>query len=110
MIVAVTGGRDFTDIERVRRALRSLEPKPTLLIHGAAQGADLLAAQVAEEMGIPIEAHPADWEKHKRAAGPIRNAEMVARKPDLLLALPGGRGTANMTRQAIAAGIPVRQV
>lgn len=110
MIVAVTGGRDFNDIERVRRALYSLKPKPTLLIHGAAQGADTLAAQVAEEMGIPIEAHPADWEKHGRAAGPIRNAEMVARKPDLLLAFPGGRGTAGHTRLAIAAGIPVKKV
>ena len=110
MIVAVTGGRDFTDIERVRRALSALEPRPTLLIHGAALGADSLAAQVAAELGIPIEAHPADWETHKRAAGPIRNAEMVARRPDLLLAFPGGKGTANMTRQAIAAGIPVRQV
>lgn len=108
--MAVTGGRDFTDIERVRSALSSLEPRPTLLIHGAAQGADSLAAQVAAEMGILIEAHPADWDKHRRAAGPIRNAEMVARRPDLLLAFPGGKGTANMTRQAIAAGIPVRQV
>jgi hypothetical protein len=109
MIVAVTGGRDFNDIERVRRALYSLEPKPTLLIHGAAQGADTLAAQVAEELGIPTEAHPADWEKHGRSAGPRRNEEMISRRPDLLLAFPGSKGTANMTRQAIAAGIPVRQ-
>ena len=110
MIVAVTGGRDFGDIERVRRVLYNLDPKPTLLIHGAASGADVLAAQVAAELGIPTEAHPADWERHKRAAGPIRNAEMVARRPDLLLAFPGGKGTANMTRQAIAAGIQVKQV
>jgi len=110
MIVAVTGGRDFNDIERVRRALYQLEPCPTLLIHGGAVGADTLAAQVAEELGIRTEAFAADWENHKRKAGPIRNAAMVARKPDLLLAFPGHRGTANMTRQAIAAGIPVRQV
>lgn len=47
MIVAATGGRDFNDIERVRRALYCLGPKPTLLIHGAAQGADGLGLSYA---------------------------------------------------------------
>ncbi len=110
MIVAVTGGRDFNDIERVRRALYRLDPTPTLLLHGAAAGADTLAAQVAEELGIPTEAYPADWDKFGRTAGPRRNEEMISRKPDLLLAFPGATGTRNMTRQAIAAGIPVLEV
>jgi hypothetical protein len=64
MIVAVTGGRDYADIENVRRVFSFLDPRPALLIHGAATGVDSLAAQVASELGIPIEAHPADWKKH----------------------------------------------
>ncbi len=109
MIVAVTG-RDYADIETVRRALSALDPAPSLVIHGAATGADSLAAKIAAELGIPAEAHPADWTKYGRAAGPIRNQEMVARKPDLLLAFPGGRGTEDMKRLALDAGIPVRDV
>ena len=54
---------------------------------------------------------PADWKTYGRAAGPLRNARMIAEgKPDLVLAFPGGRGTADMTRKARAAGVEVRAV
>lgn len=54
--------------------------------------------------------YPADWEKHGRAAGPIRNEKMlIVGTPDMVLAFPGGRGTADMIRKAEAAGLPVRR-
>lgn len=57
---------------------------------------------------LPFEA---DWHTHGRAAGPIRNRRMIEEgKPDLVVAFPGGRGTANMVNQARAAGIEVREV
>jgi ABC-type Fe3+-hydroxamate transport system substrate-binding protein len=31
-------------------------------------------------------------------------------KPDLVVAFPGGRGTANMIEQAEQAGVPVRRI
>ena len=58
---------------------------------------------------------PADWIRHGRAAGPIRNEQMLREGcPDLVVAFhddPGlGRGTADMVRRALAAGVPVRFV
>ena len=52
-----------------------------------------------------------DWEKHGRAAGPIRNKLMLDEgRPDLVVAFPGGRGTANMVKQASAASVEVIEV
>lgn len=59
----------------------------------------------------PGEAFPADWAAYDRAAGPIRNARMIAEgKPDIVLAFPGGRGTANMVAQARKAGVRVIEI
>ncbi len=57
------------------------------------------------------EVYEADWHEHGRAAGPIRNARMIAEgRPDLVIAFPGGRGTADMVSRARKAGIEVREV
>jgi hypothetical protein len=109
MRVLVCGGRDFDDCDKLNIMLRSLWLSCSdVIIHGAAPGADTLAGQWAHDRGIPVEAFPADWEKHGRAAGPIRNQQMLAEgKPDLVVAFPGHRGTANMVRQAREAGVRV---
>ena len=79
-----------------------------MIIHGDANGADRLASQWAVDNGLKVEPYPADWAKQGRAAGPIRNKRMLEEgKPDLVVAFPGGRGTANMTKQAGEAGVPV---
>jgi hypothetical protein len=112
MRVLVCGGRTFDDWERLAGVLDGLESmQASVIIHGAAPGADTLAGRWAELRQVPVEAFPADWEKHGRAAGPIRNARMLAEgKPDLVVAFPGGRGTANMCKQARAAGVEVLEV
>jgi hypothetical protein len=54
---------------------------------------------------------PADWKAHGRAAGPIRNQRMIdEHRPELVVAAPGGRGTADMVRRARAAGIEVFEI
>ncbi len=51
---------------------------------------------------------PAEWSKYGRRAGPIRNKQMLdVGKPHLVVAFPGGAGTANMVKQAKAAGVPI---
>jgi predicted Rossmann-fold nucleotide-binding protein len=81
------------------------------IIHGAAPGADAHAARWAERHGVPALAFPANWKKHKGAAGPIRNRKMLAEgRPDIVIAFKGGRGTANMVDQARAAGVQVVEV
>lgn len=84
-----------------------------VLIHGDAKGADQAAAATVENESIAtIEAYPADWDTHGKAAGPIRNQQMLDEgKPDLVLAfvdkpLADSRGTADMVRRAKQAGVP----
>ena len=109
MRVLVCGGRTFDDWELLAGALDGLEPlEASVIIHGAAPGADALAGRWAELRRVRVEAFPADWARHGRAAGPIRNARMLGEgQPDVVVAFPGGRGTANMVKQARAAGVLV---
>ncbi len=112
MRVLVYGGRGFDDREFLRKALDELarECGIDVVIHGDAIGADRMAGEWARRSGIRELAFPADWEKYLRAAGPIRNRQMLVEAlPDLVVAFPGGRGTANMIRQARAAGVPVHE-
>src|SRR5690606_31819253 len=76
--IIVTGGRDYQDLVTVRKVLSEYhqEPRP-ILVHGGARGADRMAAYVARELGWHVVAYPADWRRHGRAAGPIRNQEMA---------------------------------
>lgn len=85
------------------------------IIHGDAKGADSLAASAGRALindgrEVTVRAYPADWERHGRAAGPIRNQQMLDAEPDLVYAFteqPPTTGTADMIRRAQHAGIPV---
>lgn len=83
-----------------------------VVIHGAASGVDEQAMIAAQAIpGVKHLPFQADWHTHRRAAGPIRNRRMIEEgKPDLVVAFPGGRGTANMVAQARKAGIDVIEV
>ncbi len=81
-------------------------------ITGAAPGADTLAEAWWHEAGRPgtLYRYPAEWSLFGRGAGPKRNARMLReRQPTLVIAFEGGAGTADMTRRARAAGVPVWQ-
>ena len=87
---------------------RSSTAKISTIIHGRASGADKGGADWGESEGIRVIAYRANWRKYGKAAGPIRNAQMLLEgKPDLVIAFPGGRGTADMVRQAHEHGVPV---
>ena len=80
----------------------------TMLITGDAQGADTLAKHWAQDRGIRTRIFVADWGRYGPAAGPIRNERMLKQgRPDLVVAFPGGTGTANMTALARAAGVAI---
>lgn len=92
----------------------------TTIIQGKARGADTLAEQWAESRGIPTDPYPvtqAEWDAWMRAGRPApspgstRNTRMLAKgRPDAVLALPGGTGTAHMVRIATSARVPVALV
>ena len=106
--VCVCGGRDYNDYDALSQRLDSL--KITEIIHGACSGADSLAQRYGEERGIPTHSIPANWSKLGRAAGPIRNANLLNLNPDVVVAFPGGKGTNNMIKQAEAKQIKVLRV
>lgn len=106
MRLLVTGGRDYADREAVFEALDAL--RPAVIMHGRAKGADSLAHCWALERRVEVSAYGAQWAEHGKAAGPIRNQRMLDEgKPDMVLAFPGGRGTADMVRRAVAANVLV---
>jgi len=79
-----------------------------MVLSGGATGADTLALEWAIENGVFFIAQPADWKRHGRAAGPIRNQAMLdTHHPDWALEFPGGRGTADMRRRCLRAGVEV---
>ena len=107
-----TGDPGWTNRAAIRRELIKLPPLTTI-IEGEAEGADLLARDVAEELGFPVEPYPAEWKRYGRAAGPIRNRQMLDEgQPDLVLAfhanIAASTGTADMLGQAKKRGIPTR--
>lgn len=108
MRVLVCGGRIYENYEFLFSTLRN--KTITTLIHGGATGADLLAHRYARANNIPVEIYPALWFLHGRKAGFMRNQQMlISGHPDLVIAFPGGKGTADMIRRAIQAKIPVER-
>ncbi len=110
MRVLVCGGRDYRDDAAVFAALDRLhsERGVSCVLAGAASGADHLAAAWAKARAIDLREFPADWKAHGRAAGPLRNRRMLAEgRPDGVVAFPGGRGTADMVKAALDAGLKV---
>lgn len=110
MRVLVCGGRNFFDRRALYARLDALhaERPITFLIAGGAKGVDSLAADWASYRQIQKQIFNADWERDGKAAGPIRNQRMLDEgKPDLVVAFPGGKGTADMVRRARNACIEV---
>lgn len=115
MNVLVTGSRHVKeDGGVILQAIDANVPmsRDHLLIHGAAAGIDFIVAAYAERWGWKICAHPAHWEQYGKAAGPLRNQEMLAHHEDIdiVLAFPtsDSRGTWDMVERAVQARLPVR--
>ncbi|SRR6266576_368212 len=108
MRVLVCGSRHFQDYELLKEILDGFEI--TTIIEGEARGADRLAGEYGRRHGIHVIPFPALWDKHGRAAGPIRNTQMLVEgRPELVIAFRAkdSRGTQNMIDQARKAGVEV---
>lgn len=109
----ICGDRNWTDDNLVREVFVQYLSQVDCVIEGEARGADTIGRQVAEEFGILVLPFPADWATHGRAAGPIRNRQMLkVGCPTLVLAfhddLDSSKGTKDMVNAARRVGIPVR--
>ena len=117
LVIAAGGGRDLVwPHQRVAAELlaRSRGRLVHLVLHGGARGADAAIARAAHQLGWCSLVMPAEWGRHGRAAGPIRNRELLKQAIDravahtspgsiasvLVVAFPGGAGTASLVQQA----------
>lgn len=116
MKILVTGDREWNDIETIVSVFEKF-PFGTIIVHGACRGADNTCAAVAEALGFEVRAYPADWKTYKKAAGPIRNQQMLVSENrhdepiDLCIAfhddLEKSTGTRDMVKRSLGAMIPV---
>jgi len=114
MKILVCGGRDYSDQKRVFTELDAIHLAVTIdeLIEGGANGADALGRTWALTHNIPVRTYFANWRVYGRGGGPIRNRQMLEENPDigLVVAFPGGKGTADMMALVRRRGIEVREV
>jgi len=132
--ILICGSRTWTDKKAILDKLLSVEASYDsyikTVIHGGARGADTLAGIATKEMcGYKADANhtqaqvddntpavlvfPANWNKYGRAAGAIRNQQMLTEgRPDLVLAFwdQKSRGTKHMIELAKRAGVPVEVI
>lgn len=113
-IVILCGGRDWEMTTEAGQWLygRLQMFNPWAILHGDARGADRQAATIAAKSFDEVFAFPADWDKHGKSAGPIRNQEMLTWAlrtgfEIVVLAFPGGVGTGHMCKIAERAGAVV---
>jgi hypothetical protein len=100
MKILVCGDRNWNDYNYISRILDPYKNKIECLIEGGARGVDSLAAQWAIKNNIKLIEVKAEWDKYKKAAGPIRNREMLKYRPDLVIAfhdnIEKSKGTKDM--------------
>ena len=109
MRLLICGSVNWTNFELILGVVNQL--KPSIIIEGEAQGADIMGKKAGLMNMLVVEEYPANWVKFHKAAGPIRNAQMLKEgKPDLVVAfnndIENSKGTADMLQKAEKAGIP----
>lgn len=116
----ITGSRRWRPITLAPRIVDDIlalarEGERVTIIHGGAPGADTAADLAADVLGANLYRYPAEWDYYaaagsKKAAGPLRNAQMLNEMPpDVVLAypLPTSKGTWQMVDLATKRGFEV---
>jgi hypothetical protein len=107
MRVLVCGGRQYSDRHTLFSVLDVIHQEFGIdrIINGAATGADDLSTEWAKTRKVPFQLYSAEWKKYRRSAGMIRNQLMYKdSEPDMVVAFPGGVGTANMVDIVVKSG------
>lgn len=108
MKVIVAGSRSIQSYETVCEAIKLSNFEVTSVVSGCARGADTLGERYARDNKLGLFKFPADWDKHGKSAGFIRNGQM-GEFADALIAVWDGesRGTKHMIDYAIKRGLKV---
>jgi len=110
MKVLIFGGRDFKDVDRLYHSMSRFvvqNGNVSRVVSGHARGADEMGEMWADEMDLPVDIFPADWEKFGKRAGYLRNVQMADSGLDYAVEFPGGKGTAMMHHLLIERKIPI---
>lgn len=75
--VIIAGSRNFDEFEIVSAYIEYSGFRIDEVVCGSAAGVDTCGMYYAMDHNIPIKYFLPDWKKHGKAAGPIRNSEMV---------------------------------
>ncbi len=116
MNLIIAGGRDFNDYDLLCQSLdhllKNTDKSMITVFCGMAKGADNLGMLYADTHGITVKFFPADWDKHGKKAGILRNQEMIDAGATHLVAFwdQKSKGTADMIARAKRAGIQVRVI
>jgi hypothetical protein len=122
--VLICGDRNWTDYSLIARTILDIRRKsvdfisnrvPLVIIEGKAPGADTMGGIAGKALGCTVIEFPAKWHLYQKAAGPIRNQQMLDEgKPDLVVAfhddLENSKGTKDMVTRATKVGVEVRIV
>ena len=108
--ILICGSRDWTNQEVIASFINAL-PLDTVVIQGACKGADMIARRLAYNRGLGFISYPALWNVHGKAAGSIRNSQMLKEgNPNLVWGfhndISTSRGTRDMLTKAVKAGKP----
>lgn len=108
--IVIAGSRYFEDYKIIREyVLDCLKQEnvstPICILSGGCRGADTCGERFAKEMGFQLKLFPAEWNKYKRAAGPIRNKVMV-QEADVIICFwdKKSKGTKSLIDFAIKEG------
>lgn len=110
MRVLITGSRDWGNRAVIEEALSPYSQSSSVLVSGnCPSGADAIAEEIWESWGLVVERHPADWKKHGKKAGFLRNQQMVDLGADVCLAFRKNysRGATHCANSAMMSGIEV---
>ena len=113
MKLAIVGSRNFNDYKKFKKhilevvCLWELDLSDLTIISGGAKGADSLAGEFATDFDIPIKIYSANWKKYGKAAGVLRNSQII-NEATHVVAFPSvtGKGTQDSIKKAKEREIP----
>lgn len=112
--VVIAGCRDYTNYDEAKKyidfCISNIRKKyEIVIVSGCASGADALGEKYANENGLKIEKHLANWEKYGRSAGPRRNKQM-AEVSDYVICFwdEKSKGTRSMIDYSIKLDKPIK--
>lgn len=86
-------------------------PENFEIVSGGASGIDTVGEMFATETNTKLIKFSADWDKHGKAAGPIRNKQMAEYADALLLIWDGeSKGSANIKTEMLKLNKPIYEV